>query len=60
MWASTLDRIARTERGTVVAAFDAVLDETTTRYLSGTSYPPITQTEAYPELVEQIRVPTEA
>lgn len=61
VWASTLERIARgPERAPVAAAFDAILDDTTTRYLSVSSYTPITRTDAYPELVERIRDATGA
>lgn len=60
-WASTLRRLARTEEGAPVdAAFDAVLDEDRVRYLSVRSYPPITETDAYPELVERLRATAEA
>lgn len=58
-WASTLDRIARTEKGAVVArAFDAVLDEDATRFLTVSSAPSITRTDAYPGLVDDLRVAT--
>lgn len=60
VWASPLGRIARIrDQAPVAGAFDAVLDQHTTRYLSVSSYTPITQTDAYPELVERIRAETE-
>ncbi|TYL37206.1 hypothetical protein CV102_17975 [Natronococcus pandeyae] len=61
MWAATLARIARAEeKEPLVAAFDAVLDDDTMRYLSVGTHTPIADTDGYPELVERLRTVAEA